>query len=58
MAVNIPNVINDATAAIDLTDNLGKPQTPWPLVQPFPNFVPNPTKKPAIAAPIYPILLI
>lgn len=35
----------------DLKDSRGNPQTPWPLVQPFPNFVPKPTKNPETANP-------
>lgn len=34
------------TAIQDLFDHLGKPQTPWPEVHPFPIFVPIPTRKP------------
>ena len=56
VAVNNPVVINAATATIDLSDSLGNPHTPCPLVHPFPNLVPNPTKNPATAAPKYPIL--
>ena len=35
-------------AIIDLSDKRLIAQIPWPLVQPFPTFVPMPTKKPAI----------
>ena len=35
-------------AIIDLSDKRLTPQIPCPLVQPFPTFVPIPTKKPAI----------
>jgi len=45
-----------ATATIDLTENLGNPHTPWPLVHPFPSLVPKPTRNPAIADPMNPIL--
>lgn len=37
--------------AHDLLENRGRPQTPCPLVHPFPNFVPNPTKNPERAKP-------
>lgn len=43
------------TAVKDRFENLGSPQTPCPLVQPLPNLVPNPTRKPAIAEPKKPI---
>jgi hypothetical protein len=31
-------------------DNLPKPHTPWPLVQPLPNEVPSPTSNPPAAS--------
>jgi hypothetical protein len=43
----MPVAMKTPTAAKDLTDNLPKPQTPWPLVQPLPQTVPMPTKSPA-----------
>lgn len=43
------------TATIDRMDNRGSPQTPWPLVQPFPIFVPSPTSSPANGPPTQPI---
>ncbi len=43
---------NKQIATIDLFDNLGSPQTPWPLVQPFPNFEPIPTRNPEMAKPV------
>ena len=46
------------TAILDRMDNLGSPHTPWPLVHPFPNFVPKPTKKPDKIAPTTPIFVI
>ncbi len=42
-----PNKINVRVANRDLKDNLAKPHTPWPLVQPDPRRLPNPTNKPA-----------
>ena len=36
-------------AAIERADPRDIPQTPWPLVQPFPKTDPNPTKRPAMA---------
>mgnify|MGYP003591157208 FL=1 len=51
VAVNIPQAIKHDTATKDLSDNLGNPHTPCPLVHPFPNFVPKPTNNPAKAAP-------
>ena len=38
---------NVNTAIMDRMDNLGRPQTPCPLVHPFPSLAPNPTKSPA-----------
>ena len=35
-------------AAKERTDNRLSPQMPWPLVQPDPILVPNPTSKPAM----------
>ncbi len=35
-------------AAIERTDKREIPQTPWPLVQPLPNWVPTPTNRPPI----------
>ena len=35
------------TEAIDLTESLGIPQSPWPLVHPFDSSVPTPTSSPA-----------
>ena len=35
----------------DLFERRGSPQTPCPLVHPFPNFVPNPTIKPDTTNP-------
>jgi hypothetical protein len=49
--------MNEATAAMDLIENLGIPHTPWPLVQPLPSFVPNPTSRPATTAPPQPKLV-
>ena len=43
-----PNKINVMVANRDLKDNLAKPHTPWPLVQPDPRRLPNPTNKPAM----------
>jgi hypothetical protein len=43
----MPVAMNTPTATKDLTDNLPKPHTPWPLVQPLPQTVPKPTKSPA-----------
>lgn len=39
------------TATKDRRLNLGSPHSPCPLVQPFDNLVPNPTKKPEIINP-------
>ena len=49
----MPNALvkNIITEANDLILNLDKPHSPCPLVHPFPNFVPNPTSKPAKANP-------
>jgi hypothetical protein len=43
----MPVAMKTPTATIDLADNLPKPHTPWPLVQPLPQTVPKPTKSPA-----------
>ena len=45
----IPVARKVRTAAKDLSENLGNPQSPWPLVHPFARSVPNPTRKPATA---------
>lgn len=39
------------TATIDLILNLGRPQSPWPLVHPLLNLVPNPTSNPDMKKP-------
>ena len=57
-AVIMPNDIKHSTAIDERIDNLGKPQTPWPLVHPFPNLVPKPTSRPAIIEPTIPISVI
>ena len=41
-----PVTMNDRTATNDLLLIRANPQIPCPVVHPFPNFVPNPTKKP------------
>jgi len=41
-----PATIKTSVDVIDLEENLLIPQTPWPLVQPFPSLVPKPTNKP------------
>lgn len=46
--VTKPKKMNVIVAMKDLTDNLAKPHTPWPLVQPDPKRLPNPTNKPAM----------
>ena len=43
----MPVAMKIPTEAKDLTDNLPKPHTPWPLVQPLPQTVPMPTRSPA-----------
>lgn len=48
MAVMIPVIRKMRTALMDLSDNLGNPHNPCPLVQPDPICVPIPTKIPAI----------
>lgn len=48
LTVIIAVIIKVIVAIIDLSDKRLMPQIPWPLVQPFPTFVPMPTKKPAI----------
>ena len=53
-AVITPVIIKHVTATIERIDNLGRPQTPWPLVQPLPSLVPNPTRNPAEAKPSTP----
>ncbi len=40
----------DSVATSERSDNLPSPHTPWPLVQPFPSEVPNPTSSPATAS--------
>ena len=54
-AVSNPIPMKQLTATIDLGANRGNPQTPWPLVQPLPILVPNPTQNPAMTAPPHPI---
>jgi hypothetical protein len=44
---------NVPTATNDLMLSLAIPQSPWPLVQPLLNLVPNPTNSPANANPGY-----
>ena len=44
----MPTIIKVRVAIIDLKENLLMPLIPCPLVQPFPNLVPNPTIVPAI----------
>lgn len=39
------------TATKDLILSLANPHNPCPLVQPFPNLVPKPTRSPARAKP-------
>lgn len=51
MAIANPNIMNVMTATNDLILNLASPQRPCPLVHPFDNFVPNPTRMPAKANP-------
>jgi hypothetical protein len=53
-AVITPVAMKQLTATKERTDSLGKPQTPCPLVHPFPSFVPKPTKSPADANPMMP----
>ena len=36
-------------AAMERRDSLAMPHMPWPLVQPLPSRVPNPTSNPAAA---------
>ena len=48
----IPNPIKVGTATKDLMLSQGSPQIPCPEVQPFPSFVPNPTKNPPRIHPI------
>jgi hypothetical protein len=36
-----------AVAASERRESRARPQTPWPLVQPLPRRVPNPTGRPA-----------
>lgn len=38
--------MNVAVAPIDRRESRARPQTPWPLVHPFPSRVPNPTSNP------------
>lgn len=47
VAVMIPVIRKIITAPNDLSESLGRPQSPWPLVQPEANWVPNPTRNPA-----------
>jgi hypothetical protein len=42
-----PVHMKDKVATNERTDKRLKPQMPWPLVQPAPQRVPNPTNKPA-----------
>ena len=42
----IPEPINSGVATSERTENRDMPQTPWPLVQPLPRRVPNPTNNP------------
>ena len=42
--VIIPVIMNERVANIERIENLEIPQTPWPLVQPEANVVPNPTR--------------
>ena len=43
----IPAVVMKVTVAIsDRMENLPRPQTPWPLVQPEPTWLPKPTSNP------------
>ena len=51
MAIANPVIIKVMTATNDLRLNLASPQSPWPLVHPFDNFVPNPTRIPDKANP-------
>lgn len=50
--INNPHVKKTMTAIIDLKLNLERPQRPCPLVQPLPNLVPKPTKRPAKPYPM------
>ena len=56
VAVRAPVHMKQATASMDRMEKRGIPQTPWPLVHPFPSLVPKPTKNPAKIDPIQPIL--
>ena len=51
LADKMPKIIIYKINIQDLFDNLGNPHTPCPLVHPFPNLVPKPTKNPLIANP-------
>lgn len=44
--VNAPLSMKVSVATSDRGDNRARPQTPWPLVQPLPWDVPQPTSKP------------
>lgn len=46
MDVKIAVTRNMMTAVKERRENRGSPQSPWPLVQPLPNSVPNPTNAP------------
>lgn len=46
VTVTAPVAMKMITATRERKENLDSPQTPWPLVQPEPSRVPNPTRRP------------
>ena len=57
VAIPIAELRKMPTATKDRMLNRGRPQSPCPLVQPLPSFVPKPTKSPASAKPTYDVWL-
>jgi hypothetical protein len=51
VAIAIAEHKKTPTATNERILNRANPQSPWPLVHPFPNLVPNPTRRPANANP-------
>ena len=48
VAVIIPVIRKISTEVKDRGESRGRPQRPWPLVQPDPSWVPKPTNAPEI----------
>lgn len=58
VATKNPDIRKVNTATNERTLNRASPHKPWPLVQPFDSFVPNPTRMPARANPNWDVYIV